>query len=58
MKWQTLVRIGGMVALVGAYLIYAKVGDDITALIFTGTAILTLVSPEAVDAFPYGPSKD
>jgi hypothetical protein len=58
MKWQNIVRIAGIGAVVCAYLIYAKVGNDLTALIAAVTAILALVSPEAVDAFPLGPTKE
>lgn len=57
MKWQTTLRLGGMVAVVAAYLVFTKLGTDLSALALIVTAILTLVGPEVVDAFPVGPSK-
>lgn len=58
MKWQTTLRIAGMICVVGAYLVFTKLGTDYTAFITSIFAILALVGPEVVDAFPVGPTKD
>ena len=58
MKWQTTLRLGGMVAVVGAYFVFTKLGTDYTALLTVIFAILALVGPEVVDAFPMGPEKN
>ena len=58
MKWQTTLRLGGMVTVLGAYIVFTALGTNYSALLTTILAILALVGPEVVDAFPIGPSKD
>jgi len=59
MKWDTLLRTIGVLALVAAYAVYRFSEGDMSMVAFTGviTAILLVVAPEAVDSFPWGPSK-
>jgi len=60
MKWDTLLRITGVLALVATYGMYRFTGGDMNMTVFLGivTAILLVVAPEAVDSFPWGPSKN
>lgn len=58
MRWDTTLRVAGMISVVGSYLVFAKVGTEVTALTVVVAAILALVGPEVVDAFPFGPTKD
>ena len=59
MKSKT-VRVAGIAGVVVALVAFwMQTGDpDVYSLIAGLLAILALVSPEAVEAFPIGPSKD
>jgi hypothetical protein len=60
MKWDTALRAIGVMALVAAYGVYRFSTGDMSMVAFMGivTAILLVVAPEAVDKFPWGPSKN
>jgi len=57
MKWDTLLRGVGIVGILLAYGVFAVYGEMTYPLVIAVVAIVALVSPEAVDALPVGPSK-
>ena len=59
MKWDTVLRGIGVLALVSAYAVYRFSEGDMSMLAYMGvlTAILAVVAPEMVDSLPWGPTK-
>lgn len=57
MKPHMIVRISGVVGIVGAYGIYVLDGGMLYAMALTIAAILLVVAPDVADRFPIGPSR-
>ena len=57
MKWHALVRIVAIVAIVVTFYIYSLGHIDLHPFLLAIAAIVALVSPEAIDRLPLGPSK-
>jgi len=57
MKWDAILRVVGICGVLGAYALFVKAGANVTVLLAVVASIVALISPEAVDALPFGPSK-
>lgn len=57
MKWETALRIGGIVGVVGLGFVAAEFGLSQSELVILIGALVALVAPEALDKLPVGPSK-
>lgn len=58
MKSHTALRSVGILGLVAAYAVYAYGGQlSLTSLGLVITGVVALISPEALDQLPFGPSK-
>jgi len=60
MKWDTVLRGIGVLALVSAYAVFRFSEGEMSMIAFTGviTAIVAIVAPEMISALPWGPSKN
>ena len=58
MKWQTLVRLVGMITLVAFGVLAAEYGLGNRELLMLVAAIVAIVAPEALDELPWGPNKE
>ena len=58
MKWQTLVRLVGMITLVAFGVLAAEYGLGNRELLMLVVAIIAIVTPEALDELPWGPTKE
>lgn len=60
MKWDTALRSVGVLGLVAAYGLYRFSEGAVDEVVFYTivVAILGIVSPEAIDQLPFGPSKE
>jgi len=57
MKWRDAARVIGIVGIVGAYAVFTAYGSMTYPLAIVLLSIVALVSPEALDSLPFGPSK-
>jgi len=57
MKWDSLLRAIGVLGVVLAYGVFTVYGSSQMGLVIVLMGILSVVAPEAIDAFPFGPSK-
>jgi len=58
MKWDVILRSVGIVGIIGAYGLFVVYGDMTYPLVVAVMGIVALVSPEAIDALPFGPTKN
>ena len=57
MKWETALRVGGIVGVISIGLVAAEIGLSPSELVILIGALVALVAPEALDKLPVGPSK-
>lgn len=57
MKWETALRVGGIVGVVGLAFVAAEFGLSQSELVILIGALIALVAPEALDKLPIGPNK-
>ena len=57
MKWETALRVGGIVGVISIGLVAAEIGLSQSELVILIGALVALVAPEALDKLPVGPSK-
>ena len=57
MKWDTALRVGGIVGVISIGLVAAEFGLSQSELVILIGALVALVAPEALDKLPVGPSK-
>ena len=58
MKWDTLLRIVGVLALVGFAVLEGQLELGNRALLLLVVGVIAIVMPEALDMLPFGPSKE
>ena len=57
MKWETALRVGGIVGVISLGFVAAELGLSQSELVILIGALVALVAPEALDKLPVGPSK-
>ena len=57
MKWDTALRVGGIVGVISLGLVGGEFGLSQSELAILIGALVALVAPEALDKLPVGPSK-
>jgi hypothetical protein len=57
MKWDFALRAVGILGIVLAYAVFTIYGETQYPLVIAIIGIIALVSPEAIDALPFGPTK-
>ncbi|WLW38143.1 hypothetical protein [Halorubrum tailed virus BLv36] len=57
MKWETALRVGGIVGVISLGFVAAEFGLSENELLILIGALVALVAPEALDKLPFGPSK-
>ena len=58
MKWDVALRIIGVLALVGFAVLEGQLELGNRALLLLVVGVIAIVMPEALDALPFGPSKE
>jgi hypothetical protein len=57
MKWNTVLRAFGIAGIVLALGVFGAYDLSIEAFMIAAVSVIALVSPEALDQLPFGPSK-
>jgi len=57
MKWDTSLRVIGIIGIFATYGVFVFFGDTVYPLVIAVVAMVALVSPEVIDKLPLGPVK-